>query len=153
MSGRLHHTSFVLERRLPGSQSLAFRFWADHALKRSWNGCHPDCTVIEDTFDFRVGGAETMIWRMPDGTEQSFVAHFLDIARPDRIVYAYVMRTDGAHLSSSVVSVEFTPATGGSVMHYTEQAAFRDEATGNMRASGTGTGFDRLVAAMERDVG
>ena len=150
MGVRLHHTSFVIERMLPGSPGHAFRFWSDHALKRLWNSCHPDWTVIEDSFDFRAGGSETLIWRMPDGTEQSFVAHYLDIVAADRIVYAYAMRVDGAPLSSSLVTVELTAAGGACRMTFTEQAAFRDERVADERRSGTGGGFDRLADVLEQ---
>lgn len=152
MSTRLYPASIILDRKLPGSPRHAFRFWSDHALKRSWNGCHPDWTVLEDSFDFRIGGSETVIWRMPDGTEQSFVAHYLDVVTPERIVYAFVMRTNGVHLSSSVVSVEFAATASGCIMHYTEQAVFCDEEAARERQAGTGFGFDRMVSVIEQAV-
>ncbi len=37
----LEHTTFVIERDLPGSPRHAFRFWSDRALKEIWNACHP----------------------------------------------------------------------------------------------------------------
>lgn len=150
MGVRLHHTSFVIERRLPGSPAHAFRFWAEQALKRQWNGCHPDWTVLEDTFDFRIGGSETVRWRMPDGSEQGFAAHYLDIVPTDRIVYAYAMRVGGAPLSSSLVTVEFTGTGAACLMTFTEQAAFRDEMVADQRRSGTGVGFDRLADVLEQ---
>ncbi|MBZ9938547.1 SRPBCC domain-containing protein [Mesorhizobium sp. BR1-1-16] len=108
MGVTVNHRSFVIERALPGSVGHAFRFWSDHELKRRWTGCHPDWEVVEDRFDFRTDGSERVIWRMPDGTEQAMLAHYLDIQPRERIVYAYVMRTNGQSISSSLVTVEFT---------------------------------------------
>lgn len=148
MGVNVDHRTFVIMRELPGSPGHAFRFWSDHQLKRRWNACHPDWEIIEDSFDFRVDGGERMIWRMPDGTEQAMLAHILEIAPRQRIVYAYTMRTDGEAISSSLVTVEFEGGPGRSTMTFTEQAVFRDARDGDIRESGTGLGFDRLREAM-----
>jgi uncharacterized protein YndB with AHSA1/START domain len=148
MGVQVDHRTFVIERDLPGSVGHAFRFWSDHQLKRRWNACHPDWTVIEDSFDFRVDGAERMIWRMPDGTEQSMLATFLEIYPRQRIVYAYTMRTNGISISSSLVTVEFTGEAGATKMTFTEQAVFGNKADGDIREAGTAIGFDRLRQIM-----
>lgn len=153
MGVTVDHRSFVIERDLPGSPAHAFRFWSDHRLKRRWNACHPDWTVIEDSFDFRVDGAERVIWRMPDGTEQAMLAYFLEIAPRQRIVYAYAMRSDGAPVSSSLVTVEFVGGRLGTRMTFTEQAVFCDARHGDIRQTGTGAGFDRLREALAADLG
>lgn len=145
------HRSFVINRRLPGSPGHAFRFWSDHELKRRWTSCHPDWTVLEDAFDFRVDGGERMIWRMPDGTEQAMLAHFLEIHPRERIVYAYTMRTSGEPISSSLVTVEFAASDAATLMTFTEQAVFRDKGIGDIRQGGTALGFDRLAEAMAAD--
>jgi uncharacterized protein YndB with AHSA1/START domain len=142
------HRSFVIERELPGSPAHAFRFWSEHELKRRWNACHPDWQVIEDRFDFRVDGHESMIWRMPDGTEQAMLAHFLEIYPRQRIVYAYTMRSNGHSISSSLVTVEFESGDGKTTMTFTEQAVFGNPSDGSIRESGTGVGFSRLQEVM-----
>jgi uncharacterized protein YndB with AHSA1/START domain len=142
------HRTFVIERDLPGSPAHAYRFWSDHQLKRRWNACHPDWKVIEDRFDFRTDGREIMIWRMPDGTEQAMLAHFLEIHPRQRIVYAYTMRTDGVPISSSLVTVEFEGADSETKMTFTEQAVFGRSTDGDVREQGTGIGFARLQEIM-----
>lgn len=151
MGVNVDHRTFVIERELPGSVAHAFRFWSDHQLKRRWNACHADWQVLEDAFDFRVDGSERVVWRMPDGTEQLMLAHFLEIAPRERIVYAYTMRTDGRVISSSLVTVEFVGRDGRTTMTFTEQAMFGDAADGDIRESGTGAGFERLREVMAED--
>lgn len=147
----VNHRTFVIERDLPGSPAHAFRFWADHQLKRRWNACHPDWVVIEDVFDFRPGGGERLHWRMPDGTDQVMEAYILEIVPAARIVYAYVMRTGAQTVSSSLVTVEFdSVAPALTRMTFTEQAVFASLADGDRRESGTGTGFERLRAVLEQ---
>jgi uncharacterized protein YndB with AHSA1/START domain len=148
MGVAVDHRSFVIERTLPGSPGHAYRFWSDHALKRRWTSCHPDWHVLEDRLDFAVDGSECLRWRMPDGTEQSMLAHYRDLKPRERIVYAYTMRSGGRSISSSLVTVEFTPAASNTLMTFTEQAMFADAKDGDIRESGTGIGFDRLAEIM-----
>lgn len=152
MGVEVEHRSFVIERDLPGSVGHAFRFWSDHQLKRRWNACHQDWTVLEDTFDFRTDGSETMVWRLPEGTVQSMLATFLDIRPRQRIVYAYTMRADDLSISSSLVTVEFTGKGDTTRMTFTEQAVFGRTVDGQIREAGTGIGFDRLLQVMAADL-
>jgi len=147
----VNHRMFVIERILPGSPRHAFRFWSDFELKRRWISCHPDWRVLEDSFDFVQGGGERMRWTMPDGQEQALLLHYLEIHPGERIVYAYTMLAGGCSISSSLVTVEFTAEDGKTLMTWTEQAVFGNVADGDMRESGTGVGFDRLIAAMEAE--
>jgi len=149
MGVKTDHRTFVIERDLPGTVAHAFRFWSDHDLKRRWSACHPDWEVMEDRFDFRIDGGERLIWRRPDGTEQAMIATFFEIHPRERIVYAYSMRTNGASISSSLVTVEFTAGRSGTTrMTFTEQAVFGDPKDGEEREHGTGAGFDRLREVM-----
>lgn len=148
MGVTVDHRSFVIERELPGGPAHAFRFWSEHDLKRRWNACHPDWQVIEDRFDFRVDGHESMNWRMPDGTYQAMLAHFLEVHPRQRIVYAYTMRTNDVPISSSLVTVEFEGRGGKTIMTFTEQAVFSNPAHGDTRESGTGIGLLRLQEIM-----
>jgi uncharacterized protein YndB with AHSA1/START domain len=90
-SEHIQHTSFAVERELSASAIHVFRFWSEAELKARWNGCHPNWRVLEDRFDFRVGGTDVKRWRTPNGEEQAFHAHYLDIVPERRIIYAYEM--------------------------------------------------------------
>ena len=147
------HTSFVVERDLPGSPSHAFRFWAEPHLKARWNSCHPDWTILQDEADFRVGGAEAKRWRTPDGDELTFHAFYLDIVEGERIIYAYEMSFAGVRLSASLVTIELHPKASGTRMKFTEQAVFLGpEGTSEQRVQGTEQGFDRLIEEIRREV-
>ncbi len=140
------HTTFVIERELPGSPRHAFRFWAEPELKERWTGCHADWTVLERAFDFRPGGGEAKRWRTPEGKELSFRACYFDIVSAQRIIYAYEMRFGAELLSASLVTVELAPAGARTWMTFTEQAAFlAGEGAREQRVLGTGEGFDRLA--------
>lgn len=148
------HTSFTLVRNLPARPQHAFRFWAEPELKNRWNDCHPDWKVVADELDFRVGGNENRIWRLPDGKEQTLFACYLDIVPSERIVYAYEMGFAGRRLSASLVTITFATADVGTRMTFTEQVALLsgDAGEGREREIGTGEGFDRLVEEISRSV-
>ncbi len=144
-----HHSTFTIERQLAATPEKVFRYFADPALKERWNGCHPDWSVLEDRFDFRVGGADVKRWRTPDGTVQTFDARYFDIVDGERIIYAFDMTFAGERVSVSLATVEFEATDAGTRMLYTEQMAFLGDAGArHMRVAGTGTGFDRLVEVL-----
>lgn len=142
----IHHATFSIERKLRIVPARAFRFWAERDLKERWTACHPDWRVLDEAFDFRAGGTEAKRWRTPDGREQTFAAHYLDIVEPDRIVYAFEMSFGGERVSASLATVVLRPAEGQTRMTYTEQIAhFGSRDALDERIAGTGHGFERLV--------
>lgn len=150
---QIEHTTFVIERDLPGSAQHAFRFWADSKLKERWSGCHADWTILEERFDFRPLGTEVKRWRTPEGDELTFHAFYLDIVAEERIIYAYEMSFKGERLSASLVTIELTPNSGGTHMKFTEQAVFlAGGGASEQRVLGTEEGFDRLVAVISEEI-
>lgn len=152
MGAFISHTTFVIERDLPGSPKHAFRFWTEHELKRQWTSCHPDWTVLEDTFDARIGGLEVVRWRASEGVEYGYRAHYLDLVPGKLIIYAYAMNTGALQNSAALATIEFVGKRGKTKMTYTEQAAFLDAADAKGRSRGTEMGFERLVLAIERSL-
>ncbi|MFD1941655.1 SRPBCC family protein [Paradevosia shaoguanensis] len=151
MSSPVNHTTFTIVRDLPGSPRHAFRFWSEPELKRRWNDCHADWTVLESGFDFREGGSEVSLWRMPEGQTLGVRTHYFSVVPAKRIVYAYEMSLDAVSVSTSLVTVEFSPGPKGTTMTFTEQAAFLDGSDPKTRQIGTNDGFDRLVAVIEQE--
>jgi uncharacterized protein YndB with AHSA1/START domain len=148
----ISHTTFVIERDLPGSPAHAFRFWSEHERKRQWTSCHPDWIVLEDIFDARISGLEKVRWRTPEGVEHGYRAHYLDVVPGKLIIYAYAMNTGTVQNSAALATVEFVGQRGKTKMTYTEQAAFLDAADAKGRSQGTEMGFDRLALAIERSL-
>lgn len=149
------HTDFTIKRRLKTSPRHAFRFWSEPELKSRWNDCHTAWTVLDDEFDFRVGGTERKHWRTPEGRELIFTAHYLDIVPEQRIIYAYQMSFGGTRLSASLVTVTFTPLRDGTRMVFTEQVAILEGGADarQQRLAGTEEGMDRLVELLEIEMG
>lgn len=149
----IDHSTFTIERELPASPAHAFRFWSEPELKQRWTSCHPDWTVLEDVFDFRVGGVEAKRWRTPEGHEQTLHVHYLDIVPERRIIYAFGMSFKGETLSASLATVEFHPGGGRTRLTFTEQIAFLGDAEARrQRVTGTEAGLDRLSDELAKTV-
>lgn len=147
---KIEHTQFEIIRSFAASPRHVFRFFSEPDLKDRWNGCHPDWVVVEDRFDFAVGGGEAKRWRTKTGDEQTFTAHYLDILADQRIIYAYEMSFAGKRLSASLVTITFAPVTQGMRLVFAEQVALLTggPASRGQRLAGTEEGLDRLVALL-----
>jgi uncharacterized protein YndB with AHSA1/START domain len=149
----VEHSTFVIKRELPASPRHAFRFWSEPDLKKRWTDCHPDWTVLEDRFDFRIGGVEAKRWRTPEGHELTFRAYYLDLVPERRIIYAYEMSFKDERLSASLVTIELLAAGMRTRMQFTEQTALIGGADAyRQRVMGTEAGFDRLLEAISSEV-
>lgn len=144
------HSSFTIERQLPGSPAHAYRFFADPDLKQRWTECHPDWTVVDRAFDFRIGGNETTRLRRGDGAVQTVDIHYLDLLAGERIVYAYSMRLDETAISASLVTIALVREGAGTRMLYTEHLAMLEGTGAAEREMGTEQGFDRLAIEIGR---
>lgn len=144
------YSSFTIERLLPGKPAHAYRFFAEPELKRRWNDCHPDWTIVDRAFDFRIGGNETTRLRRSDGMVQTVDIHYLDLLAGERIVYAYSMRLDETAVSASLVTIALVPKAAATRMLYTEHLAMFEATGSSEREMGTEQGFDRLVVEIER---
>ena len=145
------HSTFTIERILPGRPTHAWRFWADPVLKQAWSGCHPDWTMLEEVHDFHTGGRDFSRMRDTKGAIHSVDMRYLDLLRPQRILYAYAMHLDATPLSASLVTIDLVPKGEVTNMVYTEQLTMLNGDTAQRR-EGTGHGFDRLVLEMERSL-
>ena len=139
------HATFTIERRYPASPARVFRAWAQPELKLRWFACHDDWPQDGYQLDFRVGGGETLRTGPPGGRVHGYDARYHDIVPGERIVYAYDMRFDATLISTSLATVEFRPAAGGTLLVFTEQGAFLDGyTTPREREEGTAIGLDNL---------
>jgi uncharacterized protein YndB with AHSA1/START domain len=134
------HSSFTIERTYPSPPARVFSAFADPALKSRWFG-GPDS---DHELDFRVGGRETSA-----GSSHRFEGHYHAIVPGQRIVFSYDLHLKGAHVSTSLTTVELEPDGDGTRLTFTEQGAFfdgLDDPAG--REHGTGGLLDALGDAL-----
>jgi uncharacterized protein YndB with AHSA1/START domain len=142
----VEHATFVVEREYEVPPERAFAAWADPEAKARW---FVDSDVQLE-LDFRVGGRERSQGAAPDGRAYSYEALYQDIVPGRRIVYTYEMALEGARISVSLATVEFTPlGEDGTRLVYTEQGAFLD---GHEYAARRSEGMGSLLDALGREL-
>jgi len=144
------HATFTVERRLAASPAQVFAAWADPAAKRRWFAEADGWEDIEHSLDFCVGGRETSSGRQPDGPLFGNETVIMDIVTERRIVFAYTMLLDGKAISTSLGTVELRPEGEGTLLVYTEQAAFYGGADGTDSRKG---GWTWLLGQLARELG
>ena len=150
------HGSFTIERRFRQSPSKVFGAFADPAKKRRWFAEGPGFHLESYDVDFREEGFERSRFRfladkpIEEGTPCTNDTVFLDIVPNERIVFAYTMKIAGNRISSSHTTVEFQPDGTGTLMVFTEQAAFFEGGDGiDIREQGTRD----LIENLARELG
>ena len=150
------HNTFVIERSYPKTPERVFAAFADPAKKRRWFAEGENHEVEEFTMEFRVGGTERVRSRFKAGTPFPGVAltsegTFQDIQPNSRLVTASRMILGDRTFSASLVTIEFQPTDGGTMLLCTHQAAFFEGADGpQMREGGWRRLLDQLAGELAR---
>ena len=118
--------SFTIERTYDAPPARVFNAFADIDAKTKWFAGSDQWTLLERKFDFRVGGAERLKGRWPNGMVSTFDATYWDIVADGRIVYCYAMHLDDRKISVSLATLEFEAAGKGTRLVVTEHGAFLD---------------------------
>jgi uncharacterized protein YndB with AHSA1/START domain len=135
------HDTFTLERHYPTPPARVFAAFATPTKKRRWyaEGDNHDIEMFE--MDFRVGGAERLLYRFAADHALAGVAlvnesTYQDIVPDRRIVTTSAMTVGGARISVALVTIELSPADGGTTLLLTHQAAFFEGSDGPRRREG-----------------
>ncbi len=124
---RLAHASFTLTRDYPVALERVWDAFAEEDQKRRWFGSGDVVDTGRWAFDFRVGGRDVDEGTFHDGPVSRYEATYADIVEHVRIVTTYDMWLDGAHMSTSVASLEFEPVTKGTRFTHVEHGVFFDQ--------------------------
>ena len=147
---RTEHTTFAIERHYDFKPTLVFSAWATAEAKSQWfSGTPGQWKLLERKLEFHVGGREILKGAWQGGPVSTFDGYYYDIVPNERIVYSYDMHQDGTKISVSLATVEFKPASTGTLLKFTEQAVFLDDfEDAGGRERGTGLLLDQLGDAL-----
>jgi uncharacterized protein YndB with AHSA1/START domain len=142
------HATFTIERRYDAAPARVWCAWTDPEQKLRWFGPR-QLEKPDHEFDFRIGGAERMTVRAPDGALYTFSARYQDIVEGERFIHTYEMYRDQERISVSVATVEFAAAGAGTKLTLTEQGVFLDGLDEPAeREHGTRELLDKLAEAL-----
>lgn len=143
---RLARSGFTLTRDYPTPLERIWNAFADEDQKLAWWGDGDRVQTREWAFDFRVGGRDVDEGKFHNGPVSRYEGTYTDIIEHVRIVTTYDMWLDGAHMSTSVASMEFAPTETGTRFTHVEHGVFFDQfwADGQGREEGTQGLLDAL---------
>jgi uncharacterized protein YndB with AHSA1/START domain len=152
MTGRSQtHHDFTLERTFPVPLEAVWAAFADQEAKRLWFAAETEglsMTAYDE--DFRVGGHGMNEGSFHGGPSHRFRSTYTDIVEHERIIYTYDMWLDDTHISTSITTIVFEPAEGGTRLTLTEQGVHLDgHDSGEQRELGTAGLLDDLGATLE----
>jgi uncharacterized protein YndB with AHSA1/START domain len=157
------HATFTIDRAYRSSPARVFAAWADNGAKSQWFTGGPDWKQRERTFDFRVGGHDSLEgeWLeegpspvLNSGTVTRYDAQYEEIVPDTRIIFTYQMKINGKLISVSLATVQFKPEGTGTHLIFTEQLTCLDgydDPDAHNREHGTSLHLDRLEAYLERN--
>ena len=151
MTGRSQaHHDFTLERTFTVPVEKVWAAFADKETKRLWFAAENEelsMTAYEE--DFRVGGHGMNEGSFHGGPPHRFHCTYTDIVDLERIIYTYDMWIGDTHISTSITTIVFEPADGGTRLTLTEQGVHLDGYdNGEQRELGTAGLLDDLGATL-----
>jgi uncharacterized protein YndB with AHSA1/START domain len=145
------HSTFVIERNFHLPPERVFVAFSDPAKKRRWFA-ESSHDIEEFTSDFRVGGADSLQYRLNESTPIKGATltnrgTYQEIVPNRRIVTSSTMAINDKCISASLVTFEFVPTDAGTDLICTYQGAFFEGSDGpQIREAGWRTLLDRLAA-------
>ena len=101
----------VITREFHAPRHLVFEAWTDPDHVRQWYGCDAS-TLVACEIDLRINGEYRYVLRMPDGLEHTQRGVYLEIVRPDRLVYTERHVSSLFQVNEAFVTVTFAERDG-----------------------------------------
>jgi len=150
------HSTFIVERSFPKPPEAVFAAFADPAKARRWYAEGDSNEVLEFTSDFRLGGAQTLRYKLGPGTPVAGMtinnlARYQEIQLNRRIVTAVTMDLGDKRILAAQVTVEFLPNGAGTDLILTNQGAFFETGlTPGMLEAGWRSLLEKLASELQQ---
>ena len=138
--------SLKLRYTVAAPREKVFRFWTDPAKITQWlGGPEKNVTVVHS--DVVVRGTYEYIIHLPDAPTR-VRGEYLEVTRPERLVYTWVMGAGGMEAPPTTVRVEFYERNGATEITLTH-SPFTDTMRRDNHAAGWIECFERLADMLD----
>jgi uncharacterized protein YndB with AHSA1/START domain len=133
-----------LERTFDASAEEVFGAWTSAEVLRRWwpAGSGWETPVAE--VDVRIGGTLRLVMRSPDGEEFGGRGEYVEITRPERLVFTWTWDGHEGHEGTQLVEVEFREREDGTTTVVLTNRGLRDEESKRTHREGWEASFDNL---------
>jgi uncharacterized protein YndB with AHSA1/START domain len=140
----------VITRVFDAPRELVFEAWIDPRHIGSWWGPRGFTTTIYE-MDARPGGIWRFVMHGPDGVDYQNKIVYLEIAKPERLVYDHGDEADAGHFRVTVTFAERGNKTELTMRSVFKSAAERDEVVTKYHAiEGGNQTLDRLAGQLRK---
>jgi uncharacterized protein YndB with AHSA1/START domain len=136
--------SVRLERTIAAQRETVFDAWLTADVLKRWWPAGSDWETPIAQVDARVGGKLQLVMRSPDGEEFGGTGEFIEIERPERLVYSWTWDGHGAHQGTNLVEVEFRGAGDGTTLVVLTNRGLHDEEAKRAHREGWQASLDNL---------
>jgi uncharacterized protein YndB with AHSA1/START domain len=133
-----------LERTIAAPREVVFDAWLTPDVLKLWWPAGSDWETPIAEVDPRVGGKLRLVMRSPDGEEFGGIGEFIEIERPERLVYNWTWDGHGAHEGTNLVQVEFRDLGDGATVVVLTNRGLPDEGAKRAHREGWETSLDNL---------
>jgi uncharacterized protein YndB with AHSA1/START domain len=141
--------SVRLERAIAAPRETVFDAWLTAEVLKLWWPAGSDWETPIAEVDPRVGGRLRLVMRSPDGEEFGGTGAFIEIERPDRLVYSWTWDGHGAHQGTNLVEVEFRDLGDRTTLVVLTNRGLPDEAARRAHREGWQASLDNLERVLE----
>jgi uncharacterized protein YndB with AHSA1/START domain len=137
--------TLTITRTFAAPRDLVFQTWTTAEMAKSWWGCNQFPASFME-MDARPGGRWRGCLRSDDGKEIWLGGEFLEVIRPERLVFTFVREPApelGLEPVDTRITITLNEDNGKTVMHFTQQF-FETVELRDSHHVGWSTGFARL---------
>jgi uncharacterized protein YndB with AHSA1/START domain len=138
-----------LERTISAPREVVFDAWLTADVLKLWWPAGSDWETPIAEVDPRVGGKLRLVMRSPDGEEFGGTGEFIEIERPERLVYRWTWDGHGAHEGTNLVEVEFRDPGDDTTVVVLTNRGLPDEEAKRAHREGWETSLDNLERVLE----
>jgi uncharacterized protein YndB with AHSA1/START domain len=133
-----------LERAIAAPRETVFDAWLSPDVLKLWWPAGSDWETPIAEVDARVGGKLRLVMRSPDGEEFGGTGEFIEIERPERLVYIWTWDGHGAHEGTNLVEVELRDMGDGGTLVVLTNRGLPDEESRRAHREGWHASLDNL---------
>jgi uncharacterized protein YndB with AHSA1/START domain len=133
-----------LERTFNASAEAVFEAWTSSEVLRRWWPAGSDWETPVAEVDVRVGGRLRLVMRNPDGEEFGGSGEYVEITRPERLVFTWTWDGREGHEGTQLVEVEFRERGDGTTTVVLTNRGLKDEESKRSHRQGWEASFDNL---------
>jgi uncharacterized protein YndB with AHSA1/START domain len=139
-----------LERTFNASAQAVFDAWTSAEVLKRWWPAGSDWETPLAEVDARLGGSLRLVMRSPDGEEFGGRGEYLEITRPERLVFTWTWDGHEGHEGTQLVEVEFNEHADGTTTVVLTNRGLRDEESKRSHRDGWLASFDNLERLLAR---